>query len=328
MKKEIIQAIKDFDIDKLDRLLDDDKPYMEVSKQDFLKRMKQSFDDARDQGAHHFDDTFFGICGTCYKGCEGLTFFCHKRKQYLDLVFEGDDEKVEDITCCGDLHNFNDLDKRIDLGFSFYDDEELTFKPSEDYKSNTRYFHEFLAELNVNNGSINLRDLVKTFEKYEQIDGFMKGTEFARTFLYKLYSNISRFRQIAQPYITIDKRSEHAVNALIDYQNAKTEREKVIWYFENRSDYMRVFDLFNTDGLPTKSKTHDIDGKVLIVDWSEYEYVIDYFDKVDSFHHQMCDKYQPVEADDDDFESYGIENYFRLSNVYLDLLDHYGQEDD
>lgn len=327
MKKEIIQAIKNFDILKLEVLLDDDKPYMGVSKIDFLKAMKQSFDDARAQGSNQFDDTFFGICGTCFKGCEGITFYGSKRLHYLDLVFEGSDDHVLDITCCGDLHNFNDLEKEIDLGFSFYDDEKLDFNPSEDYKIHKRYYFEFLADLHVNSGPIQLRDLVRTFEKYEQIGGFLEGSELFRIFSYKLYSNISRFRLLAEVYFTIEERSDHAVNALIDYHNANTERDKVIWYFENRSDLAQVYGLFNDEGKLTKTKKHDLDGEVLIVDWSEFEYVIDYFEKLDTFYFQMCEKYEPTNPDEFDLDSYGIENYFKLSNVYLDLLDIYGEEE-
>ena len=328
MKKEIIQAIKEFDILKLELLLEDDKSYMEVSKKDFLKAMKQSFDDARAQGLNQFDDTFFGICGSCLKGCEGITFYGSKRLQYLDLVIEGSEDHVLDITCCGDLQNFNELEKQIDLGFSFYDDEKLTYKPSEVYKSHKQIFCEFLEELNVNVGTITIHNLVKTFNTYEQIDGFFNGSCFARAFRCKLYSDISRFSQITQIYITIYEKSEHAINALIEYHNAKTERDKVLWYFENRSDLLKVFDLSNKDAKLTKTKKHDIDGKVLIVDWSEFEYVVDYFDKLDSFYFQMCEKYNPLHSENDDYDLLELEEYFKLSNVYLDLLAIYGKNED
>lgn len=326
VKKEIIQAIKDFDIHKLEVLLDDDRPYMEVSKKDFLKALKQSFDDARDQGLQRFDDTFFGICGTCQKGCEGITFYGRKRLQYLDLVFDGDDDQVIDISCCDNLQNFNGLEKQIDFLFSFYLDEKVAFKPSEDYQTHKKYYCEFLADLNVNVGATTLRNLVQTFEKYEQLYGFLSGDK-CRVFSYRLYSNISLFRFVAETYFTIDQRSEHAVNALIAFQNAKTERDKVVWYFDNRADFTKVYGLVDGDGKVTKTKKHDIGEEVLIVDWSEYEYVVDYFDKLDGFYHEMCEKYEP-NPDDVDLELYGIENYFRLNNVYLDLLDFYGEVED
>ena len=71
---EIIQAIKSFDIASLKELLDDDTPYQDVSKALFLQKLEKKFKQAKSDDCHSFDNVFFGICESCNKGCEGMTF--------------------------------------------------------------------------------------------------------------------------------------------------------------------------------------------------------------------------------------------------------------
>lgn len=129
----ITQAIKNFDIDSLNELLDDNKPYQDVPKTVFIEKLEKKFKQAISDDCHSFDDVFFGICESCNKGCEGMTFLSNSG-YYLDLFIESKDgETADDIYVCNKLTNFTDLEKSMDLGFSFYKDEHLLFKPSTEY---------------------------------------------------------------------------------------------------------------------------------------------------------------------------------------------------
>ena len=68
MKKQIIEAIKNFDTHALKQLLDDTKSYMNVSKAQFIGALETEFEEAKIEGCFAFDDVFFGICGSCNKG--------------------------------------------------------------------------------------------------------------------------------------------------------------------------------------------------------------------------------------------------------------------
>lgn len=77
---------------------------MNVSKSLFLEKFEKEFESAKEDGYYSFIDVFFGRCGSCNKGCEGVTF-CSNSLYYLDLFFEGDDESVTDIYVCDKLTN-------------------------------------------------------------------------------------------------------------------------------------------------------------------------------------------------------------------------------
>ena len=59
-KEQLIKAFKDLDFEALQNLLDDNKPYMEVSKVLFLSTLKQNIEEYNDLNS--FEKVIEGIC--------------------------------------------------------------------------------------------------------------------------------------------------------------------------------------------------------------------------------------------------------------------------
>src|SRR5690554_3153902 len=228
MKNQIITAIKTFDISKLEVLLDDSKPYMDVSKSLFLKTLEAEFEKARKNDCSSFDDVFFGVCGYCNKGCEGVTFLS-ETGYYLDLFFESkEDGTVDDIYVCNQLTNFVGLNKTMDLGFSFGKDEEVGSEPSEAYNLIARQYRVMLSDLNGFEGKIKIENFVRWYDNFQFIRTSMKKMGMFRSFKYKLYTKTYDFIFHLNHILAIKTKADHAIDALISYHQATTEREKVI----------------------------------------------------------------------------------------------------
>ena len=324
--KHIIQAIKNFDIIMLEELLDDNKSYQDVSKSLFLKTLKKKFNSAKVDDCNSFDDVFFGICGTCNKGCEGMTFFS-KKGYYLDLFIESkDDNTVDDIYVCNNLTNFTDLDKTFNLGFSFCKDQEVNFKPDKEYQLIKTEYKALKKELENIRSAIKLDDFFEWSNKYSYTRMFLNNSRVfdnIDNLLYtktaSLYSNVSTIK-------AIKIKSECAAEALISYQRAKTERAKVIWLFENYDN--RHW----TSGFKAlqnwKKNSHVVyymDDLNLTIDLTGYEYVWDYFQLIDNTLNQLMEKYKPLpehyEQSETGYVDSSLEGFLRLHNRYLDILD-------
>ena len=328
LRTQIIEAIKNFDIKKLETLLDDEKSYMDVPKSLFLERLGERFESAKRNGCHSFDDVFFGICDSCNMGCEGMTLLSNSG-YYLDLFMEGDDESVTDIYVCNKLHNFTNLDKTHDLGPSFSLDEAVLFKPDSEYTIINQQYKSLLEDIKLFGPNLNLEELVSWYDRYDHIRNFVDNINPFVDFDYKLYLKayglISDINSIAK----IKTQEHHAVDELITFQQATTEKEKLIWFFENKTDRYGTYYFTLPEDLSTNSvvrfKTDNIE---LTIDISGYEYVMDYFRKFDDFYNLMMEKYKPLPEHYDQSPTgsvdYSLESFLKLHNVHLDVVEKYG----
>ncbi|WP_194852332.1 hypothetical protein [Nonlabens antarcticus] len=340
MKSNIIESIKNFDIIKLKDLLDDELSYMDVSKELFIIKLEEKFDLAIKNDCHSFDDVFFGICGSCNKGCEGVTFLSNTG-YYLDLYFESPDgNAVEDIYVCNKLTNFADLEKTVDLAFYCYEDEKVLFQPSIKYLEIQKEYQQALDDIKYFPSIIKLSELVNWFDRYNGFRKFVLEVDMFERFDYKLYSEAFSLIGDIDNIVTLKDSSIHASNAMIELAKANTEREKVIWLLGNLDDLDKAIyfedlyikddrtleDLYIKDDrtlVDCKSKTLNIK-----LDITEYEYVLDYFQFIDDLHEHLMTKYKPSEEQfmkgKNGYLEYSLGNYFRLSDKYLDLLEKYG----
>ncbi len=326
MKEKIIQAIKNFDIGSLNEFLDDDKPYQDAPKSLFLERLEKKFNRAKQDNCHSFDDVFFGICGSCNKGCEGITFLS-ETGYYLDLFIESKNGiRVDDMYVCNMLTNFTDLEKINDLGFSFYKDEEVGFKESVEYLSMKIQYQSMLSELTQLPYQIALHELVDWINKYQGLEMEINSMNLFDRMDNKLYSHVFSLFSSLSNSILLEKRSEHAINALIDYHQYDNERDKVIWSFKNKEDE------YNSIYFENKST---VNGKTFVnfscsefkfkIDITGFEYVLDYFIILCQLNDHLLDKYKPAKKYFDDAPhgrlEYSLENYLTINNIYLDVIE-------
>lgn len=321
---QIIRALKNFDIEALSHLLDDDKSYMNVSKKRFLRALNKAFHSARQNGSHAFDDVFFGICGHCNKGCEGRTFFSNTG-HFLDLFIEAKDgTSVDDIYICNNLTNFTNLEKRYDLSFRFYKDDEVKFIPDQEYLRLRHQFNSMKSEFELLKDGISLDDLVEWYAEFDYLRSHINNLDFLDRFEYKLYKRADALVYDLDSIIIIKNRAQHAVEALIDIQMATSEKEQVIWFFENEEDHYSSSDI--NSSINSNLLTFQSHKRELIINISGYEYVLDYFHKVDDVHDALMEKYQPLPEHYKHSGTrieYSLESYLRLHHKYLDVLDQY-----
>ena len=329
--KEITQAIKNFDIESLKELLDDDKPYQDVSKTLFLKKLEKKFNQAKRDDCHSFDDVFFGICESCNKGCEGITFLTNSG-YYLDLFIESKDgETADDIYVCNKLTNFTDLEKSMDLGFSFYKDEHFDFKPSNEYTLIKEQYELLKNESKDIKNPILYDELVDWYRDYDYLSNTIDRLGPFACFDYKLYGKafnlVSQFDNIFK----LKAKAGQATEALINYHLAKTEREQLIWFYENQNNhygtvYFELSKSWRTDSIVN----YKADALKLEIDISGYEYVMDYFEKIDALYDRIMEKYKPLPEHFEQSETgsieYSLENYLRLHNKYLDVIERFGRK--
>ena len=331
LKSQIIKAIKNFDIKKLESLLDDEKSYMDVPKSLFVETLEKRFESAKKNGCYSFDDVFFGICDSCNKGCEGMTFFSNSG-HYLDIFMEGDDKSVTDIYVCYKLHNFTNLEKTHDLGPSFCLDEAVLFKPDSEYTIIKEQYKSLLKDIQFLKPNIRLNDLVTWYDGYSHIRNFVENIDPFVHLEYKLYSNAYTIISDIDSIVKIRVKAHHTIDALIDFQKATTEREKLIWLFENKKNRYGSYRFIFPKELSFDSFVYyKSDNIELTIDISGYEYVMDYFRKLDNLYNQMLEKYKPLP---EHFEQSptgsvisSLENYLRLHNVHLDVVEKYERKD-
>lgn len=328
----IIQAIKNFDIAALKELLDDDKPYQDVPKTLFLEKIEKKFNQAKGDDCHSFDDVFFGICGSCNKGCEGMTFLSHSG-YYLDLFIESKDgETADDIYVCNKLTNFTELEKTMDLGFSFRKDEYYNFKPTAEYLIIKKEYNALLAEITAINTPIKVDELKNWYyNNFSYISKTINGFGPFECFDYNLYSDAYSLTSQIERVFEMFQAQEQATESLIDYQNCKTERERLIWFFKNQkhhygSTYYEFPNHWKTDSIISyRQKQVELE-----LDIAGYEFVMDYFLILDKLYDELIEKYQPLpehfEASETGSITYSLENYLRLHNKHLDVVKEYGRK--
>lgn len=106
----MIKAIAEMNITLLDVVLDDDRAYMDVSKELFLKKLNNEFEDLKGNGINKFEIIKKGTCASCYKGCGGYTFLT-KNNDFLDLLFIENNNEIEDLFLCSEFINEEKLQK-------------------------------------------------------------------------------------------------------------------------------------------------------------------------------------------------------------------------
>lgn len=329
MKKQIIHAIKNFDISKLETLLDDKRSYMDVSKSLFLERLEKKFESARKDRCYSFDEVFFGLCNFCNKGCEGMSFYSNTG-YYLDLFMEGEEEEVTDIYVCYNLSNFTGLEKIFDLGPHFCLDEKVLFQPEKEYLFIEKQYESLLQEVEELKPFIKLDAFMKWYDTYSYLRDFALNLNFSQYSDYKLYKNVSLLIKDLEGIVNLKIKSDSAIESLLSGHEATTEREQLIWLFKNKTDLYGAYNFIVPEDMSInssvfyKSKHLEID-----IDISGYEYVMDYFFKLDTCYYHMREKYRPLpqhfrQSLTVNLDS-SLENFLRLHKVHLDILEKYGK---
>lgn len=120
------QAIQHFiekmDIEMVDAFLDNDKTYQDFEKYLFISKLQQAFTTFEDLGDTHLL-AIEGNCNSCDKTKTGFTFIGNNSNNYMSIIFDTADNKINDLYECSDFKN---KQTNLNLKERIYIDNELT----------------------------------------------------------------------------------------------------------------------------------------------------------------------------------------------------------
>jgi len=319
---QIVHAIRNLDIQKLDVLLEDRKAYMDVPKALFLNTLNKKFQFLKNHGIIQFDEVHPGICQKCNKGCKGITFLSDQGF-YLDFFIESEENAIKDIYVCNRIINEKELEKDFDLGFHFKKDEETKFTPTPQYRFIQNEYHLLLDDINKLNKPTTLNKVELLYNAYRQLDTTYQSIDFFDSLDYRLYSNVSKTLSVIRTALDIKKQASRAIDGIADYYSLKNEREKLIWYYKNRDHISKLiyFKKKMEKDQPILLYREEFELKVT---YHHYEYVLDYFSAINDTYDYFMNKYKPLDvhfANSPNGEvNYSLESFLSLHGVYEDVM--------
>lgn len=117
LERVLLEATKRLDIEMFKEFYIYTEDYKQSKRLFLLKDMAIVFNKFKGQGDTSLEP-IIGICNRCNKGCHGHILVGNKSKNYMNLLFENDADKIIGVAECADLKTANKIDglnKRIYL---------------------------------------------------------------------------------------------------------------------------------------------------------------------------------------------------------------------
>jgi len=114
--------IEKMDIEMVDTFLDNDKTYQDFEKYLFISKLQQAFATFAVLGDTHLFSVE-GSCNSCNKTKTGYTFIGNNSNNYMSIIFDTTDNKINDLYECSDFKN---KQTNLNLKERIYIDNELT----------------------------------------------------------------------------------------------------------------------------------------------------------------------------------------------------------
>jgi len=322
-KKLIIEAIKSLDFDALQNILDDNRSYMNVSKDLFLLTLKQHLDEYAELKS--FEKVIEGICNYCNKGCKAYKFKSENSPS-LSLYFEEKDGKVTDIYLCHSLKDDTAVEGERTIDFSFYEEESVNFIPTDDYLWKVHTINKAVEQFNnmPSIGIVPVEHLVHWYDEYNNLANEIQINNPFNVIRYKAYTRINALYQKVSDLVYNYKNVDLARRALDMYRDIDFGNEKnvVQWLLEN--DFYKFY-------LPKESYNWEKTG-IIILDTNP-QLRVDCRICLDSFFlsknystllYGIMEKYKPTEEhykNNGGAIEYSLETYLTLLNKYPDLIE-------
>lgn len=313
--QQILKAIKNIDFTALEKLLDDDKSYMDVPKQLFIERLQFSIKEQSCLGFSGYDNIVKGKCGVCNKGCDAYSFQSEGNPS-LNLFFETESEHIEDIyLCCDFVH---DIEADHCIKFFFYKEETARFIPGENYLIDKQKTERAVAEFKklTAHNFVDIEDLVYWDEKYKDLTDIFGWND-----LYHPYKYLNEFDDICRDlrdFVEFYNTGKTAKEAMTEYKKLSNEKDLVAWLFKHQSN--KCFNEFK--GLGNWKKTGFIKfgpNSDIVVDCSVCLDAFKLPKVYDKEYYRILRKYA-IKGVDDNGILYNLKIYLKLRKKYLDIL--------
>jgi hypothetical protein len=113
----LLEATKRLDIEMFKEFYTHTEDYKQSKRLFLLKDMAIAFSKFKELGDTYLEPNI-GICNRCNKGCHGHILVGNESKNYMNLLFENDVDKIIGVAECADLKTSNKIEglkKRIYL---------------------------------------------------------------------------------------------------------------------------------------------------------------------------------------------------------------------
>jgi len=321
-KQQLIQAFKRLDFGALENLLDDNRSYMDVSKDLFLSTFKENID--KSKNLNSYEKVIDGTCCSCNKGCKTYKFMA-KGFPSLNLFFEEKNEKVTDIYLCNALNVEIPDENYGDIDFRFYEEEKVNFTPTSEYLVILQRIEKAVADFNKlkSMGLVPVQEVVHWYNVIENLAKKLNLNDPFANIKYKAFIHIDNLYSEVSFLVHNCNNNQLAQDALKEYYDLNKEDEKMIvrWLLNQKKIYF--FSLQKTDNWE-KTGTFILETEPnLIIDCSNYLDSFLFNEIYTNLKNEIMKKYEPTE---EHFIQNGgsvensLENFLRLHNKYLDLI--------
>lgn len=316
----IIDAIASMNISALKILLDDDKTYIDTTKEIFLNGLSNLFEDFKkdDETELVVVNGFCGnkACSNC--GVNGYRFVGVKSKKYFDFIFEMDGEHVREI---GDCFLLKTKKEPVEYGDPVYieikNDERSDFKKTPEY---CKFYHDTQTAINEITSN---QESPLTIEK---IDYFI--TKY--TLLYDCIKNNEEYNSTQMKWdyflwiieIFTDFKNYASTKDILGIITAKNnleqisnEEELLEWVLKNEEEYNKIpcFLLIITQEKDSKYSCR-ISEKVYFTG-EPFRIIFDFISSYNKHKQELLEKYTTC-TEDEFIEDYNITDV----NQYMDFL--------
>lgn len=117
LEKVLLEATKRLDIEMFEEFYIHTEDYKQSKRLFLLKDMAIAFNKFKELGDSYLEPNL-GVCNRCNKGCHGHILVGNASKNYMNILFENDMDKIIGVAECADLKTSNKiegLNKRIYL---------------------------------------------------------------------------------------------------------------------------------------------------------------------------------------------------------------------
>ena len=298
-KETIVKAITEMDIVSLRLILDENLTYQDASKEMFLSKLKEIFDEFKIS-----NDTLQSHSGKCgSKDCSnhnknGMLFCGRNSGKHFNLIIEEDgNQNVKDLYYCNVFKcNFEDKanKKGKSLEILVYEDEKANFRPSSHYNYINSTSLKAISDLNnFKDKTISKNEITDWLQEYSDFYGFMSIFNFRYKNEHKFYHFYYRAK-VLNEYLILEEVCAKAMR-LYDTLLEDNEMNLLKWLAEHEhlKDAMILFYPEYADENTSELKKVIFNEELNIsIDIVYFKNCIRFQDLIDMYYYVMFDKFK------------------------------------
>lgn len=323
-KETIIKYISEMNINMLSLILNDNISYMDLTKEDFLKKIAAIFSNCKINDASKFTSVCRGYCvGECENvGEEGFNF-SGKGIGNLSLLFEEDEGKVIDICKCSVFETDDKRDVSWSLSMHVYDDEKVGFIPSFEQMTLMNKLSSFHEQFNEFKGEIT--DVVDFYPLIKECEGFYHKLDWGYKFNLKFVNDFFELWSANSFVIDLVELNDLAIAAMKEFNEIDLldERALVKWLLKY-DDTCFLFDFKKLDNWETNHFLVPTKFETVVLDCTNYVAALQLSETHHKYNVDVMLRYQPTEEHEkiagDQVITHSLSSLLTWHMKYLDLL--------